>query len=92
MHLVSTPPPIFAKSFVILCADDSQRSGGGRVGLLSPWWKEKKPCASSHLETPSLDHKGRSVPQGGEELDLKVDQRAGPGQGSRVGAGEQDTG
>lgn len=89
----SSPHPIFAKSFVIPCADDSQRCGGGRAGLLSSCWKEKMPYASSHLETPSPDHKGRSVPWEGEEVDLKVDGGAGPrGEGSGVGLGEQDTG
>lgn len=94
MHLGSAPPPtpIFAKSFVIPCADDSQHRGGGRAGLLYSCWKEKMPYASSHLETPSPDHKGRSVPWE-EEVDLKVDGGAGPrGRAAEWGWGSRTVG
>ena len=65
-------PFVFAKGFVILCVDDSWLSGRDWAGRLSPCWRKKLP--SSHLKTRFLDHKGRSVPRGGEEIDL----RSGP--------------
>lgn len=62
MHLGPPLPSfIFAKGFVILCVDGSGLSGRGRVGLLSACWKEKIPCVSSHLGTPSPNHKGRRL-------------------------------
>lgn len=41
----------------------------GRTSL--PCRKDKVPCGSSLPETPSPDHRGRPVPWGGEEMDLR---------------------
>lgn len=61
----------------------------GRVSL--PCWKEELPCASSRLETHLPGSQREACAEEGEETDLRMDQRAGPGQGSWVGPGEQDT-
>lgn len=91
--LLPPPPPqlIFAKAFAILCVDDSWLSGGGRQGSSSVLQGGIAMCIQSPGNTPSPDHKGRPVPREVKRWTFEVDRIAGPGQGSWVGPGEQDT-
>lgn len=64
------PPFIFAKTFVILCVDDSWLSGGSRQGSSPVLEGESAMCIQSPGNTfPGSQRE--TVPWGGEEMDLR---------------------
>lgn len=64
------PPFIFAKTFVILCVDDSWLSGGSRQGSSPVLVGESAMCIQSPGNTfPGSQRE--TVPWGGEEMDLR---------------------